>query len=255
MSLEVHLFPCLQDNYGLLAHDTVTGRTAVIDTPEANAINQALDERGWQLTDIWNTHHHHDHVGGNEALKARWKATVTGFGPDAARIPGIDVSVVEGDCVALGELQAEVIEVPGHTRGHIAYHLAAAKTLFIGDTLFALGCGRLFEGTPEQMLNSLRKLLPLPDDTVIYCAHEYTEANARFALSVEPDNPELVERWQVIQDLRAADQPTVPTTLGLEKATNPFLRWDSPGLRATLGLADADAVAVFAETRRRKDSF
>lgn len=255
MSLEVHLFPCLQDNYGLLAHDAVTGRTAVIDTPQASAIDAALAERGWTLTDIWNTHHHADHVGGNEALKARWGATVTGFGPDADRIPGLDVSVVEGDTVTLGELTATVIEVPGHTRGHIAYHIAAARTLFIGDTLFALGCGRLFEGTPEQMLNSLRKLLPLPDDTIIYCAHEYTEANARFALTVEPDNAELQERWTEIQTLRAAGKPTVPTTLGREKATNPFLRWDSPGLRRSLGLTDADPVAVFAETRRRKDAF
>lgn len=255
MSLEVHLFPCLTDNYGLLAHDTATGRTTVIDTPEAAAIDRALEARGWTLSDIWNTHHHPDHVGGNEALKVRWGATVTGFGPDAARIPGIDVSVMEGDRVALGELTAEVMEVPGHTRGHIAYHLAAVKTLFVGDTLFALGCGRLFEGTPEQMLTSLRKLLPLPDDTVIYCAHEYTEANARFALSVEPHNAALADRWEQIQALRAAGKPTVPTTLGLEKATNPFLRWDSPGLRETLDLADADDVAVFAETRRRKDVF
>ena len=249
MALEVHLFPCLSDNYGLLAHDTVSGSTAVIDTPEEAPINAALEAKGWTLTDIWNTHHHPDHVGANLALKARWGARITGFGPDAERIPGIDERVSEGSTVPLGALQASVIEVPGHTRGHIAYYLAEA------NTLFALGCGRLFEGTPAQMLDSLGKLAALPGETVVYCAHEYTQANARFALSVEPDNQALVERSQAIDEARAAGEPTVPTTIALEKATNPFLRWDSGALRRTLGLEGASAVDVLAETRRRKDVF
>ena len=255
MSLEVHLFPCLSDNYGLLAHEPSSGATAVIDTPEEAPINAALEARGWHLTDIWNTHHHPDHVGANLALKTRWGAAVTGFGPDADRIPGIDRQVVEGDDVPLGALAARVIEVPGHTRGHIAYYLAEAETVFVGDTLFALGCGRLFEGSPAQMLDSLKKLAALPDATRVYCAHEYTAANARFALSVEPDNDALRARWEEIQRLRANDTPTVPTTIGLEKATNPFLRWDSAALRRTIGLETAPAVAVLAETRQRKDNF
>lgn len=255
MSLIVHLFPCLSDNYGLLAHEPSTGATAVIDTPDAKAINAALADRGWTLSEIWNTHHHPDHVGGNLALKERWGARITGFGPDAARLPGLDRAVVEGDAVALGALQATILEVPGHTRGHIAYYLASAATLFVGDTLFALGCGRLFEGTPAQMHASLSKLSALPGDTRVYCAHEYTEANARFAVTVEPDNAELAARVQEIKRLRAAGLPTVPTTLALERATNPFLRSDSRGLRRTLGLEAASDVEVLAETRRRKDAF
>ncbi|MEM6708439.1 MAG: hydroxyacylglutathione hydrolase [Pseudomonadota bacterium] len=255
MAIDVTLFPCLSDNYGLLVHDPDSGHTATIDTPDAGAINQALDAKGWTLTDIWNTHHHPDHVGGNLALKDRWGARVTGFGADAARIPGIDIEVAEGDRVLLGSAVAEVIEVPGHTRGHIAFYFADDATLFAGDTLFALGCGRLFEGTPEQMLASLSKLAALPAQTRVYCAHEYTEANARFALTVEPQNQALVERSRQIKALREAGEPTVPTTLALERATNPFLRWDSPDLRATLELSDASDVEVLAETRRRKDQF
>jgi hydroxyacylglutathione hydrolase len=255
MALEVHMFPCLSDNYGFLIHDAEANVTAVIDTPEVAPINAALEEKGWQLTHILNTHHHFDHAGGNEELKARWGCQVVGAANDAARIPGIDVRVSDGDRLPFGSTEAQVFETPGHTTGHIAYYFADDGIAFVGDTLFALGCGRLFEGTPEQMWASLKKLMALPDDTVVYCAHEYTQSNAAFALSVEPDNADLVARSAEIDRLRAAGEPTVPTTIGLEKATNPFLRPDSPNLQATVGMEDGDLVAVFAETRRRKDNF
>ena len=253
--LEVYQFPCLQDNYGFLIHDSATGATAAIDTPEVAPINRALADRGWQLTHILNTHHHFDHAGGNDALKAQWQCQVVGAAIDAERIPGIDLEVKDGESLAFGSAQAEVLEVPGHTSGHIAYYFAEAQIAFVGDTLFALGCGRLFEGTPQQMNDSLNKLMALPDDTMVYCAHEYTEANAAFAATVEPDNPALQQRIQDIQRLREAGQPTVPTSIGLERATNPFVRADSSELQSVLGMVGADAVDVFAETRRRKDHF
>lgn len=253
--LEVYQFPCLQDNYGFLIHDSATGATAAIDTPEVAPINRALADKGWQLTHILNTHHHFDHAGGNDALKAQWQCQVVGAAIDAERIPGIDLEVKDGESLAFGSAQAEVLEVPGHTSGHIAYYFAEAQIAFVGDTLFALGCGRLFEGTPQQMNDSLNKLMALPDDTVVYCAHEYTEANAAFAATVEPDNPALQQRIQDIQRLREAGQPTVPTSIGLERATNPFVRADSSELQSVLGMVGADAVDVFAETRRRKDHF
>ena len=253
--LEVYQFPCLQDNYGFLIHDSATGATAAIDTPEVAPINRALADKGWQLTHILNTHHHYDHAGGNDALKAQWQCQVVGAAIDAERIPGIDLEVKDGESLAFGSAQAEVLEVPGHTSGHIAYYFAEAQIAFVGDTLFALGCGRLFEGTPQQMNDSLNKLMALPDDTMVYCAHEYTEANAAFAATVEPDNPALQQRIQDIQRLRKAGQPTVPTSIGLERATNPFVRADSSELQSVLGMVGADAVDVFAETRRRKDHF
>lgn len=253
--LEVHQFSCLQDNYGFLLHDSATGATASIDTPEVGPINQALADKGWQLTHILNTHHHFDHSGGNEALKTQWQCQVVGAAIDAERIPGIDVEVRDGEHFAFGSAEAQVMEVPGHTSGHIAYYFADAGIAFVGDTLFALGCGRLFEGTPEQMSVSLSKLMALPDQTTVYCAHEYTEANAAFAVTVEPNNEALQRRVAEIRQLRAAGQPTVPTSIGLERATNPFVRADSPGLQGVLGMVGADEVAVFAETRRRKDHF
>jgi len=255
MTLEVHMFPCLNDNYGFLVHDADADTTAVIDTPEVEPINAALKEKGWRLTHILNTHHHFDHAGGNEALKAQWHCTVVGAANDADRIPGIDVRVSDGDRFSFGNTSALVLEVPGHTRGHIAYYFEDDGIAFVGDTLFALGCGRLFEGTPSQMWTSLQKLMALPDETVVYCAHEYTQSNAAFALTVEPGNEALVRRSAEIERLRASGVPTVPTTIGLEKATNPFLRPDSENLRATVGMEDGDPVAVFAETRRRKDHF
>ncbi|MEJ2089218.1 MAG: hydroxyacylglutathione hydrolase, partial [Gammaproteobacteria bacterium] len=202
-----------------------------------------------------NTHHHFDHAGGNEALKAQWGCVVVGAANDASRIPGIDVKVADGDTYQFGNHAARILEVPGHTTGHIAYYFADDGVAFVGDTLFALGCGRLFEGTPQQMWTSLKKLMALPDDTIVYCAHEYTQANAAFALTVEPGNEALLARSAEIDRLRAEGIPTVPTTIGLEKATNPFLRPDSANLRTTIGLQDAELVDVFAETRRRKDRF
>jgi hydroxyacylglutathione hydrolase len=255
MALEIHQFTCLDDNYGYLIHEPVSGLTATIDTPEVAPINAALEEKGWQLTHILNTHHHFDHAGGNEALKAQWGCTVVGAANDAQRIPGIDVRVSDGEAFEFGEATAKIFEVPGHTTGHIAYYFADEGVAFVGDTLFALGCGRMFEGTAEQMWASLEKLMALPDDTVVYCAHEYTQANAAFALSVEPHNDALRARAAEIDELRAQGIPTVPTTIGLERATNPFVRPQSADLQATIGLTGADPVAVFAETRKRKDHF
>ena len=255
MAVEVHQFPCLNDNYGFLLHDTESGMTACIDTPEVEPINAALADKGWSLTHIFNTHHHFDHAGGNETLKDKWQCQIYGAAVDQARIPGIDRQLADGETFDFAGNEVTVREVPGHTSGHIAFYLAEHGIAFVGDTLFALGCGRLFEGTPAQMWQSLQKLMALPDETVVYCAHEYTQANAAFALSVEPDNAELVARAAEIEELRAANQPTVPTTIGLEKATNPFLRPASSDLQATIGLVDASVVEVFAETRRRKDHF
>lgn len=254
-SLEVHQFPCLSDNYGYLVHDPANGQTAAIDTPEVGPINAALREKGWKLTHILNTHHHFDHAGGNEALKAEWNCLIVGAASDATRIPGIDVKLEDGDTYRFGNHDAKVFDVSGHTIGHIAYYFSDDGLLFCGDALFALGCGRLFEGTPAQMWESLQKLSALPDDTVVYCAHEYTQANARFALSVEPDNDALQARALEIEALRADGRPTVPSTIGIEKKTNPFLRPMSADLQSTIGLTGADPVEVFAETRRRKDNF
>ena len=253
--LEVHMFPCLQDNYGFLIHDADAGLTAVIDTPDVAAINAALDQQGWALTHILNTHHHFDHAGGNLQIKQQTGCIVVGPRADAERIPGIDIELGDGDLFRFGAHVAKVYDTPGHTRGHIVYHFADAHLAFVGDTLFAMGCGRLFEGTPQQMWSSLQKIMQWPDDTKLYCAHEYTQANARFALTVEPGNEDLKVRSANVDRLRAEGRPTVPTTLGLEKATNPFLRPNSPGLQSTLGLPNGNVVEVFARTRELKDSF
>ena len=253
--LTIHMFPCLADNYGYLLHDAESGATAAVDTPDARAILAQLEAKAWRLTHILNTHHHADHAGGNLELKRRTGCTIVGPRADAARIPGIDVAVGEGDEVTLGAQRARVFDTPGHTRGHIVYWFPDARAAFVGDTLFAMGCGRLFEGTPRQMWSSLRKILEWPDDTRLYCAHEYTQSNARFALSVEPQNADLQQRAARVAQLRAAGQATVPTTLAEERATNPFLRPHSAALRATLGLASAPDVEVFARTRALKDAF
>ena len=253
--LEVHQFPCLEDNYGYLAHDPDSGFTATIDTPEVESIERALKEKGWQLTHILNTHHHFDHAGGNLELKEKTDAVIIGPRADSKRIPGIDIQLGNGDVYLFGKHEMTVFETPGHTSGHCVYHFAGSDIIFVGDTLFALGCGRLFEGTPEQMWDSIQKLLALPDKTIVYCAHEYTQANAQFALSVEPQNKELSERAAEIDKLRADNQPTVPTSIGLERRTNPFMRPNSIALRETIGLMDGTDVEVFAETRQRKDNF
>jgi hydroxyacylglutathione hydrolase len=254
-ALAIHMFPCLSDNYGYLLHDEDSGTTAAVDTPDAAEIAEQLEAKGWRLTHILNTHHHADHAGGNLELKRRTGCTIVGPRADAARIPGIDVAVGDGDVVALGAHRATVFDTPGHTRGHIVYHFAAAHAAFVGDTLFAMGCGRLFEGTPVQMWTSLQKILQWPDDTRLYCAHEYTQSNARFALTVEPQNRALQERAATVARLRAAGKATVPTTVGEERATNPFLRPQSRDLRATIDLTNAADVDVFAKTRALKDAF
>ena len=253
--LTIHMFPCLEDNYGYLLHDAASGMTAAVDTPDAHEIAVQLEAKGWRLTHILNTHHHADHAGGNLELKRRTGCTIVGPRADAGRIPGIDVAVGEGDVVELGAHRASVYDTPGHTRGHIVYHFAADRAAFVGDTLFAMGCGRLFEGTPGQMWSSLQKILQWPDDTRIYCAHEYTQSNARFALTVEPQNRLLQERAASVARLRAAGTATVPSTLGEERATNPFLRPQSGDLRANVGLSGAPDVEVFAKTRALKDAF
>ncbi|GAB4525682.1 MAG: hydroxyacylglutathione hydrolase [Parvularculaceae bacterium] len=253
--LDIHQFPCLSDNYGFLIRDRATGLCAAIDTPDPDAIDRELAAKGWRLSHIFNTHHHADHAGGNLALKKKWACEVVGPRGEAARIPGIDREVGEGDVVMLGDSAARVLDTPGHTAGHIVYHFADDGAAFVGDTLFALGCGRLFEGTPAQMWASLSKLKDFPDTTKIYCAHEYTQANARFALTVDPDNEALRQRAEAIHARRARGEPTVPTTIMMERATNPFLRADDPRLQRAVGMDGADAVEVFAEIRKRKDNF
>lgn len=253
--IEIRQFPCLSDNYGFLVHCPGTALTACIDTPDAEAIDRALEREGWELSHILNTHWHPDHAGGNLALKRRWGATVIGPYGEAEKIPGVDLRVKDGDVVELGGLSARVIEVPGHTAGHIGYWFEAEGVAFVGDTLFSLGCGRLFEGTARQMWHSLEKLLALPDETRVYCAHEYTQSNARFALTIEPGNGALKARAAEVDRLRAQGRPTVPTTMGLEKRTNPFLRPKSVEIRERLKLLAADDATVFGEIRRRKDRF
>jgi hydroxyacylglutathione hydrolase len=254
--LAIEQIPVLQDNYIYLAHDPDSGATAAIDPAVAPPVLEQLEKKGWRLTHILNTHHHNDHVGGNLALKAATGAQVVGSRKDAARIPGLDIGVAEGDSFLLGAVAASVMEVPGHTSGHIAFWFPTSHALFCGDTLFALGCGRLFEGTGEQMWASLRKLRALPDDTLIYCAHEYTESNARFARTVERQNPDLLARIDEIKERRRRNLPTVPSRLDLERKTNPFLRADQDAVKAAVGLAEAaDPAQVFTEIRRRKDVF
>ena len=255
MPAKVHLFPCLSDNYGVLVHDEATGATASIDAPEASAVEAALAATGWRLSDILVTHHHHDHTGGIAALKERHRCRVVAPQKEAARIPGVDETVGEGDTAKVGALVARVLDTPGHTLGHISYWFGAEKLAFVGDTLFSIGCGRVIEGTPEMMWASLLKLRGLPDDTQIYCGHEYTAANIKFALTIEPDNAALKARAAEVATLRHDGKPTIPTTLGAEKAANPFLHGDDANVAASLGLAGQPASQVFAVIRGRKDKF
>ena len=255
MTIEISQFPCLSDNYGYLVRDKASGAVAAIDTPDAQAINTVLAEKGWRLTHILNTHWHPDHAGGNVALKERWACRIFAPAGEFAKIPGADTPVREGDIVALGETKARVIDTPGHTSGHIIYYFDADNAAFVGDTIFALGCGRLFEGTPEEMWSSLSKVAALPSDTKLYCAHEYTLANARFAVTVDPENAALKKRVCEVEEMRARGEPTVPTTLSEECATNPFLRAEDGGLKHAIGMEGESALAVFAEIRKRKDRF
>jgi len=241
MPMIVSPIPALQDNYAWLLHEPASGFTAVVDPPEAEPILAALKQAGGKLDCILLTHHHADHIGGAEALRAQFGARIVGARKDQHRLPRLDEAVSEGDAVRLGPAAAQVLETPGHTRGHIAYYVPEAKALFCGDTLFSLGCGRLFEGTAEEMFQSLQKLAALPGDTLVCCGHEYTASNARFALSVDPDNAALKSRAAEVERLRAAGLPTVPSRLAEERAANPFLRAPDAG--------------VFASLRAKKDKF
>ena len=253
MSLTVTLVPCLKDNYAYLLADRDAGLCAVVDPSEPGPVKAALAKSGLKLTHILNTHHHWDHTGGNEALKAEFGAIVVGPGKDRDRIPGIDEDVSEDTGWTFGPHRARILEVPAHTKGAITF--VFGDIAFTGDTLFAMGCGRLFEGDPPMMWNSLSKLMTLPGDTKIYCGHEYTLSNGRFALTLEPNNADLKARMREVEAARAKNEPTVPSTMELEKKTNPFLRPNSPELRRSLGMENASDVEVFGETRKRKDSF
>jgi hydroxyacylglutathione hydrolase len=255
MPLQIVTVPCLADNYAYLAHDVATGATAVIDVPEAAPVLNALAARGWRASHILITHHHGDHIEGVEALAAATGARVIGAAADAHRLPPLDEAVAPGDTVRIGMDAGTVIDVPGHTIGHIAYHFPASRALFTGDSLMVMGCGRLFEGSPAQMWDTLCRLSALPDDTRVFSGHEYAATNARFALSVEPDNPVLNARADEIARTRGVGGFTVPATLAEERASNPFLRAGDPALKAALGMAGADDIACFTELRARRNVF
>jgi hydroxyacylglutathione hydrolase len=255
MPLEILTIPCLSDNYAFVAHDPASGETLCVDVPEAAPIKATLRERGWTLSHVVLTHHHADHVQGLADLLADHPARVIGAAADAHRLPPLDVEVVEGDSIEIGNETGQVIDVTGHTVGHIAVHFPASDAVFTADSLMALGCGRVFEGTPAQMWASLGKLMRLPPETVVYSGHEYTANNAKFALTVDPENTALISRGEAIRAARAQGRPTVPSTLATELATNPFLRAADPDIRANLAMQDAPDAAVFAEIRARKDRF
>jgi hydroxyacylglutathione hydrolase len=255
MPAETHLFTCLKDNYGVLLHDPATGATAAIDAPEAAPIEAALAETGWRLTDILVTHHHGDHTGGIAELKTKHLCRVVAPRKEAAKIQNIDVTVREGDIVQVGSLVGRVLETPGHTAGHITYWFKQDKLAFVGDTLFSVGCGRIIEGNPPMMWESLLKIRNLPADTRVFCGHEYTAANVNFALTIEPKNTALRARAEEVVRLVEQKKPTIPTTIQQEKSYNPFLRADLHALAGAIGMEDAAPVQVFAAVRARKDKF
>jgi hydroxyacylglutathione hydrolase len=255
MPIEFHQFSCLADNFGVLVHDTETGITVAIDAPEARAVNAALEACGWSLTHILTTHHHPDHVDGNLALKAAHQCTIIGPASEADRIPGIDKTVAAGEAIMIGGMTFVAIALPGHTLGQVGWHMPNEKVLFAADALFSLGCGRILEGTPEMMWASMQAIKQLPDDTLIYCGHEYTASNARFALSVEPGNNVLQKRASEVAELRALGKPTLPVRLADELAANPFLRADSLEIRTNLAMQNASDLEVFTELRIRKNTF
>lgn len=252
--LQVALCPVFADNYVYLLRDAASGAVGVIDPGDATPTSDALHILGWKPDWIILTHHHQDHIGGVDELRGETGAKVVGAAQDARRLPKLDDTVAPGGRWSLGETHFDVIDAPGHTVGMIAYHTPNGGALFSGDALFSLGCGRLFEGTAAQMWETLRRFKALPDDTRVYCGHEYTQSNARFCLTIEPGNAALQARAKEIDVLREGGRPTIPTTIGLEKATNAFLRADEPSVKAALGLDGADDAAVFAEIRRRKDN-
>jgi hydroxyacylglutathione hydrolase len=253
MAAEIRLFPCLTDNFGYLIHDPATKATASIDAPEAGPILKALEREGWTLSDILITHHHHDHVGGVAELKQKYACRVVAPHDKSAKIANVDVRIGQGDVVKVGGLLGRVMETPGHTLDHVSYVFDNDKALFAADTLFSIGCGRVFEGNHAMMWDSLLKLRALPDDFRLYCGHEYTAANIKFALTVEPENPALQARAEEVAKLRAANKPTVPTLLGEEKKANVFLRADEPSVAANLRMKGRSASEVFAELRERKN--
>ena len=250
--LKIHQFPCLSDNYGFLIHDPSSGETACIDTPDADAYLREAEAQGWRITQIWNTHWHPDHAGGNEAIKAATGCTVTAPA-EVEKIAAPDRVVAHGDTVKLGDHVAQVIDVSGHTNGHVAFHMADDGVAFVGDAVFALGCGRMFEGEPKQFWDSLDRIRQFPDETVLYCAHEYTQSNAKFALHADPDNAALQDYAAEIDRKRERGEPTVPTTLARELATNPFLRADDADMQARWG--GAAPHETFAALRAAKDNF
>lgn len=255
MPLEIITVPCLADNYAYILHAPLTGMTAVVDAPESGAIIDALESRGWGLDFILITHHHSDHIDGVQTLRQKYDTTVIGAEADQHRLPDLDLKVSGGSVFSLGNVDVQVMDVPGHTIGHVAFYIPAAAALFTADSLMALGCGRLFEGTPAQMFASLNAMAALPDVTNVYSGHEYTATNAAFALTVDPDNPDLADRHSYIKATRARGEATVPVQLGTEKKTNPFLRSDSASLRATLGMDQASDLEVFTEVRLRRNKF
>ncbi|MEM9140854.1 MAG: hydroxyacylglutathione hydrolase [Pseudomonadota bacterium] len=255
MPVEVVIIPCLSDNYAHLVRDEGTGQVALVDAPEAGPIIEALEARGWGLDQIWITHHHADHTDGVAELVAKYGAKTVGHGKDRARLPGLDKELYEGEIAHLGDTDARVIDVSGHTIGHIAFVLDRDNVCFSADSLMALGCGRVFEGTHHMMWESLSKFLELPDETLVYSGHNYGQANGRFAISIEPGNKALQDRIARIEEADKTGAYLVPVSMAEEKATNPFLRAVEPSVKAAVGLAGADHAAVFAEVRRRKDSF
>lgn len=252
-ALEIRQFNCLSDNFGVIIRDPATGAVAAIDAPEASAVEAALKAAGWKLTHILVTHHHADHTDGIPVLKAQYGAKVIGPKGEAAKIKDLDETVGGGDVFKFGAVEVRVIDTPGHTLGHITYWMPEANAAFVGDTMFSLGCGRVLEGDMKMMWGSLAKLAALPPETAVYCGHEYTAANAKFSLTIEPENMALQARAQEVEQLRAAGKPTLPTTIGRELATNPFIRPGSVAIRNRLGLAAAEDWQVFAEVRERKN--
>lgn len=255
MPIEIVTIPCLSDNYAFLVHDSGSGRTALVDAPDAPPIQAALAQRGWTLHEVWLTHHHWDHVDGLPDLRDAFDPEVTGAAADASRLPKLDRQVADRDSFTFAGETVHVLDVSGHTVGHIAFHMPGANAVFTADSLMALGCGRVFEGTKPQMWESLKRLRALPAETIVYSGHEYTAANAAFAQTIEPDNSDLISRIERVSAARAAGQPTVPSTLADEIATNPFLRADVLSLQSALGLTGAQPADVFTEIRTRKDSF
>lgn len=255
MPLELVTIPCLSDNYAFLLHEAETGETAVIDVPEAGPILAALKKRGWHLTEIWITHHHSDHIDGVAELRDETGAKVVGASADSHRLPPLNLALTENKTFMFAGHLVQSFDVSGHTVGHIAFYVSDASAVFTADSLMALGCGRLFEGTAEQMLGSMNKIAALPPETIVCSGHEYTKSNAKFALTIELGNNDLKSRTDDINKARDANLPTVPSTLALELATNPFLRSHLPQVKAAVGMDDASDAAVFAEIRSRKDAF